>query len=86
MNPVAIRLRIDQLVLHGFSPHERHAVADALQRELAALLEARGMPGGPPASRDHDVLRTPQVTLPQSARPDQTGAAIARAIYRGLKG
>jgi hypothetical protein len=30
-----IRLRIEQLVLHGFDPRDRHAIGEALRAELA---------------------------------------------------
>jgi hypothetical protein len=85
VKPAAIKLRIEELVLHGFAPHERHAIAEAVQRELTVLLSERGLPSAPSAARTQDVLRAPAVTLTAHARPEKTGAAIARAIYGGLK-
>ena len=35
-----IELVIDELRLHGFDPRHRHAVADSLEREAAALIAA----------------------------------------------
>lgn len=34
-----VHLHIDELVLHGFNPADRHHIADAVQRELMRLLE-----------------------------------------------
>ena len=39
MNRGPIHLHIDELVLEGFEPSQRHQIADAVQQELARLLE-----------------------------------------------
>jgi hypothetical protein len=39
----AIRVRIAEVVLHGFDPRDRHAIGDALRAELAEMLAARGV-------------------------------------------
>ena len=82
MKPGAIKLRIDELVLHGFAPRERYAIAEAVQRELTQLFTERGIPNAPCTQ---DVLRAAPIKLEANALPERTGAAIARAIYRGLK-
>ena len=35
-----IELVIDELVLHGFDPRQRHAIGDAVARELTRLARA----------------------------------------------
>src|SRR5262245_52463743 len=40
--PESINLHIEQLVLHGFSPGDRYAIADALERELTRLFAEQG--------------------------------------------
>jgi hypothetical protein len=44
MNPSRVEVTIDELVLHGFAPGDRYAIAEALQGELARLLSERGVP------------------------------------------
>ena len=39
MNHGPIHLHIDELVLEGFNPADRHHIADAVQRELAKRLK-----------------------------------------------
>ncbi len=41
--PYNIELHIEELVLHGFSPNDRHAIGEAVQRELTptAMSSAR---------------------------------------------
>jgi hypothetical protein len=79
----AIEIQIDELVLHGFAPPERHAIAEAIQDELTELLETRGLPGNAIMSRE--AVRTSPARLPPSPRAHQTGTAIAHAIYGVLK-
>ena len=40
MNRGPIHLHIDELVLEGFEPSQRRQISDAVQQELARLLEA----------------------------------------------
>ena len=85
MNRRAIEVQIEELVLHGFTPRDRHAIAEAIQSELTALLKTRGLPGGTQRLYQREALRAPTAALPPSPRADETGTAIARAIYGGLK-
>jgi len=82
--PARIELQIDELVLHGFSPQERHAIAEAVQRELTLLFQSRGAPGAPQVSTERALVRAPQAQLAEGTGAKQTGAAIARSIYGGL--
>jgi hypothetical protein len=78
-------VRIDELVLYGFRAADRHAIGEAVQRELAVLFQAGGVP---------DTLTRPRIgpvdagslDLPHDAPPDLVGARIAAAIHRGLVG
>jgi hypothetical protein len=36
--PANIQIHIDELVLHGFDPRDRHAIGDAVQAELTRLM------------------------------------------------
>ena len=85
MKARAIELQIDELVLHGFAPQERRAIADALQHELTALLQQRGLRDTAVRHHEADTIRAPQVNLPAEAQPAQTGRAVARSIYGTLQ-
>ena len=41
MTAMRIELVIDELVLHGLDPRHRHAIGDAVQRELARQLASQ---------------------------------------------
>jgi hypothetical protein len=77
-------LRIDELVLHGFAPGDRYAIAASLERELSRLYAEDGVPpslGGDRFRRDAGAFE-----VPHGATPDAVGIQVARAIHRSLGG
>lgn len=83
-------LRIEELVLDGFPPAERHAIAAAMERELARLLAGSNAPfaaagrPGVPENMAADRLDAGVVTLAPGASPQSVGVAAAQAIGRNL--
>jgi hypothetical protein len=82
--PRSVDLQIDELVLDGFSIADRHAISDAVERELARLFAEKGAPPSitypsETAQVDGGLLET-DPTSPAEA----IGARVARAIYGGL--
>ena len=82
-----IDVLIDELVLHGFDPRERHAVGDGLSAELTQLLAADAASWTSP--RRHEIARMagPQVVIApgQGAGPALAGAVRA-AITTATRG
>ena len=70
-------MHIDELVLHGFAPHERHRVAEAVAAELQRIVTEHGLPEG---IGDRDVVRAGSIAV----KPAGVGSQIAGAIYKGL--
>jgi hypothetical protein len=87
MKRPAIRLHIEELVLHSFDPHDRHAIADAVQRELSGLL---AVSLGSQASvrwaesSDHAHIDAGSFQVEHGANATSIGASIANAVYGGL--
>jgi hypothetical protein len=90
MRPAEIDLRIDELVLHGFAAEDRGRIGQAVQRELAQLLEEAAAGGalapslitdGAVATSDGGV-----VNLAARATPEATGAQVAQAVFRAFAG
>ena len=79
MSRAAIRLHVDELVLEGVAPAERHRFADALQQELGDLL-ARPTPW-PRDSRTMDAVDCGAARV-KGASGFVAGAA--ESIYRGV--
>ncbi len=84
-----IELVIDELVLHGFDPRQRHAIGDAVARELTRLARAhagdlRGRPSLDVASLDAGVFETPART--SAGAGAAAGAGIANSIFTAVRG
>ena len=84
---MTLRLHIEELVLHSFDPHDRYAIADAVQRELSSLLEVSL--GSEPAARFADSahyahLDAGSFQVKDGAKARSIGAGIANAVYGGL--
>ncbi|MDY7091997.1 MAG: hypothetical protein SX243_03410 [Acidobacteriota bacterium] len=93
-----IELHIQRLVLEGFEPHERRAVAAALQEELTRRLAEGGLPKGLAAAveaagaegsqsspeRLIPRLDAGSVTLAPKAAPEATGRAVAGQVLRRM--
>lgn len=81
----AVEVHIEQLVLEGVAPSERHRVSEAVQRELSRLL---GASGGLPSVWERGA-RLERIDAGAMAvgepGPQATGVRIARAVHRGLR-
>jgi hypothetical protein len=83
--PRAVEVHIEELVLHGFAPGDRHAIAEAVQHELAQLIGQGQLPvshGNPVVLKQIDA-GTFQVKA--GSRPENSGAQIARSVFRSLR-
>jgi len=83
-----IKLHIDELVLHGFAPGDRYAIAAAVERELAQLFTADQGPAALSHSLtgNSDVPRLPAGSFQVAfgANAGSIGVQIAQAIHGGL--
>ena len=79
-----IDLHIEELVLHGFDPRDRHAIADAVQQELTRLVAERGLSA---VNGPAEVARLDGGTIELNAtRGSVAGAPIAQAVHSTLSG
>jgi hypothetical protein len=82
MKPAHIELIIDELVLHGFAPGDRHAIGDAVQAHLESLLTGDSIL--PARSTSVDSLAPMHAELGPGAKAATIGSGIAQAIHGGL--
>ena len=80
-----IVIHIDELVLRGFRPEDRHAIAEGLQAELARLYATspdalQALTGRGDVAR----LRIGEVSVTAGSRPARVGRQLAGGIQRGL--
>jgi hypothetical protein len=82
-----IEVHIEELVLHGFSPHARAGIGDAVEAALAAQLAEPGALGagaGFTADRGVDRADGGAITAGPASSPAAAGAAIAGAITAAI--
>jgi len=88
MNRPAVRLHIEELVLHSFDPHDRYAIAGAFQQELSRLLTEQLVNSEfSSALMQHSSnsrLDAGTFYAEQHAQPNLVGNQIAGAVHRGL--
>jgi hypothetical protein len=81
---VNVALHIEDLVLHGFAPGDRHAIAEGLRHELAHLLAEHGPPPTLAQGVDAPQISGLSFAVPEQAQPERVGAQIAQSVWGGL--
>jgi hypothetical protein len=77
-----VELRVDELVLHGFAPSDRHAIGDAVERELTRLL-AKQLPVQPESSAQ-DCIGGEEIHLHSGISAPEVGVEIGRSVFASL--
>ena len=84
MKPGNIEMRIEQLVLHGFSPAGRHLIGQAVEHELVRMFAERGAPPLLAQSDEIPGLDGGWFEVNPGSGVEAIGAKVARAVYEGL--
>jgi hypothetical protein len=90
--PQQIQLHIEELLLYGFAPQDRHLIAEAVQRELTRLLVTGQAQGSAPFYEEkipHNIeiprLDGGTFHVQHGAQATDIGKQVAHAIYGGIK-
>ncbi|MEA2490141.1 MAG: hypothetical protein QOH21_1933 [Acidobacteriota bacterium] len=78
-----VRIHIQELVLHGIDPRERHAIGDAVQAELRAALAAQRL--DPREGRAIERVDGGTVRVRPRTHMRGLGAQIAGALRGALR-
>lgn len=81
-----VELRIEELVLRGFAPRERHLIGEAVVRELTRLFTEEGIPPSLGRSGVISHLDGGALDVAPGASAEEVGARAARVLYRGMTG
>lgn len=82
--PSPIHLHIEELVLHGFAPGDRHGIGDAVEMELQRLLEDRQSTGTIRQSSATDHVDAGEFKVTSDATPQSIGGHVAASVHRSL--
>ena len=85
MKPKNINLHIEELVLHGFAPGDRHRIGDAVEQELRRLLIEQGVPASLARQGIADRIDAGKFEMAPEARAERVGVQVARAVYGGFR-
>lgn len=83
---MSVELRIEELILHGFAPGDRHRIGDAAERELSRLFSEEGVPPSVAAGAAFPSLEGGALEMAPGLGADAVGARVARALYEGMAG
>lgn len=82
--PYNIELHIEELVLHGFSPNDRHAIGEAIQSELTRLFLEQGVHASLSQGFEAERVDGGSFNVKPGARAGAIGAQVAQSVYGGL--
>ncbi len=85
MNPSRVEVMIDELVLHGFAPGDRYAIAEALEQELTRLLSEQGVPQTFMQGGEVERLDGGSFPVTAAAKGTSVGEYAAQTLYGGLQ-
>jgi hypothetical protein len=84
VKPGRIELHVEELMLHGFEPADRHRIGLAVEHELGRLFAERGAPRSLTRGEGVPRLNAGSFQVTPGARAESIGARVAQAVYRGM--
>lgn len=80
----SIEVHIEELVLHGFAPGDRHGIGEVVEQELTRLLAERGV--SPEFAKQNTVENLDGGSFQVSAgsKAETIGCQVAQAIHGEL--
>lgn len=78
-----IEIIIDELILHGFPPEQRHTIGESLAAELQRLVAA-GNPTDFANLNSTPVLRASNISLKSGEKSQTIGAQVAKTVHNRL--
>ncbi|MCP3137410.1 hypothetical protein [Pyxidicoccus xibeiensis] len=85
VKPQDIEIHIEELVLHGVDVADRHAVAEALQRELQTLVASEGLQTLLASPERFERYSPAPITVTPGMKSEQLGTQLARTLHGGWK-
>lgn len=82
--PASVSIHIEELVLDGFAHGDRYYIGEALQSELARLLEKRGISLGQQHNTEVEEVTTGPVRIAPGSKPEFIGSKLGQAVYGGI--
>lgn len=79
-----VELHIEELILHGFAPGDRHRIGESIESELARLFAEQGVPPSLMQNIELERVDTGSFSVAQDSKVETVGAQVAQMMYGGL--
>ncbi len=79
-----IELNINELILHGFSPHDRYRIGEAVERQLTQMLTEQGMPASLFQGGDMPHINGGTFNVSPNAPAETVGTQVAQSVYKNI--
>ncbi len=86
MGVMPVRVMIDELLLVGFDRRDRYALAEAIERAIAADLDARAVRARAHGGAGIDRIVAPDAIAPSGTTAGEIGTRVGRAVASCMKG
>jgi hypothetical protein len=84
MRPGEIEVRIEELVLHGFSPADRVRIGAAVERELWRFFTEQGLPARLAGGDEWEAVDAGSFVHAPLAAPSEVGDQIGQTVCGAL--
>jgi hypothetical protein len=79
-----VELQVEELVLRGFAPGERHRIGEGVERELVRLIDEQGVPPSLAQGGEFAHLDGGAFEVSHGSKSKTVGVQVAQAIYGKL--
>ena len=80
----SVHVHIDELVLHGFAPADRHRIADAVQVELTRMFAEQGVSSVLRQGGEATRLKAEAISVTPTTPAGTIATQVARSVYGSL--
>ena len=80
-----LEIEIEEMVLQGYPSADRHAIARAVERELARIFAEEGVPPSLSQRGEMAHIDAGGFEAAAEAGAEKVGAQVARSVYGGLQ-
>ena len=79
-----IELHIEKLMLHGFSPSDRHRIGRAVEVELTRLFTEQGISHSMSKGGELSRMDGGQFNLTPNSKAEVIGSQVAQSVYKSM--
>ena len=79
-----VEMKIEQMILEGFSPSDRYRIGDSVQNELERIFNEQGVSWTINKSIELETLDGGEFATTHATRAASVGNQLAQSVYQGI--